>query len=119
LSCVRFFIILKNNSQNDGKLVLTPDVINAILETHDKGAFMEPYITIREASEVTKFAVATLRKYVLKRQIPYYKVMGAIRFRKSELDKWVASGGNRMADGPEGDSTGAGDDGQRELPLEG
>jgi excisionase family DNA binding protein len=76
---------------------------------------MEAYITIGEAAEFTKFAVATLRKYVLKRQVPYHKVMRAIRFRKSELDSWMAAGGK----GAERDGLGIGNEGQKELPLEG
>jgi excisionase family DNA binding protein len=54
---------------------------------------MEPYLTIDEASALTKFAVATLRKYVLRREVPFHKVRGAIRFKASELGFWMASGG--------------------------
>jgi excisionase family DNA binding protein len=54
---------------------------------------MEPYLTIDEASALTKFAVATLRKYVLRREVPFHKVKGAIRFKASELEPWMAGGG--------------------------
>jgi excisionase family DNA binding protein len=63
---------------------------------------MEPYLSIKEAAELTGFAVATLRKYVLRREIPFHKVKGAIRFRATELDGWMASGGRGAAPAGEG-----------------
>jgi excisionase family DNA binding protein len=67
---------------------------------------MEPYLTIDEASELTKFAVATLRKYVLQREVPFHKVRGAIRFRASELEPWMASGGSMLKTDSEGEGKG-------------
>jgi excisionase family DNA binding protein len=82
---------------------------------------MEPYITIREAAKLTGFAVGTLRKYVLRREMPYHKVMGAIRFRCSELEPWMASGGKKRVSGPgdggEGVPESGGETGQIALPL--
>jgi hypothetical protein len=42
---------------------------------------------------ITKIKKATLRRYVLLKQIPFYKVIKAIRFKASEIDEWVKNNG--------------------------
>jgi excisionase family DNA binding protein len=69
---------------------------------------MEPYLTIDEASALTKFAVATLRKYVLRRTVPFHKVKGAIRFKASELEPWMAAGGTMAGTDTGGNGKGDG-----------
>ena len=51
-------------------------------------------LTIFEVSQMTKFAVPTLRKYVLHREIPFYKVKRRLRFASDEIEAWIESGGN-------------------------
>ena len=50
---------------------------------------METLITITELVEITKIKERTIRKYVLDKKIPYLKVMGFVRFRPSEIEKWI------------------------------
>jgi predicted DNA-binding transcriptional regulator AlpA len=50
---------------------------------------MEPLLDINDVERITKIEKATLRRYVLLKQIPYYKVIKAIRFKASEIDEWV------------------------------
>jgi excisionase family DNA binding protein len=58
---------------------------------------MEEYLTIFEVARITKYAVGTLRKLVLRRQIPFHKVRRSLRFRRSELELWIQSGGREAA----------------------
>jgi excisionase family DNA binding protein len=72
-----------------------------------KGAGMETYLTIEGAAEHLKLSAQTIRRYVLNREIPFHKIKKVIRFRLSEIEKWVDGGGldGRAAPRPEVYST--------------
>ena len=55
---------------------------------------MEPLLDINDVERITKIKKATLRRYVLLKQIPFHKVIKAIRFRASEIEAWVNNNGN-------------------------
>ena len=46
-------------------------------------------ITIRELAAYLKMAEKTLYRLVAEGSVPGFKVGGAWRFRKSEIDKWI------------------------------
>ena len=80
------------------------------------GCGMETYLTIEELASHLKLAVKTIRRWVLNREIPFHKIKKAIRFRLSEIERWIENGaeipGNEMEleiDLP--DETEAGQDG--------
>jgi excisionase family DNA binding protein len=75
------------------------------------------YLTIFELSELTKFKVPTLRKYVLTRKIPFHKINRAIRFKPDEIQAWVAAGGASGGKKPVGVRDGGGPEEQGELPF--
>jgi excisionase family DNA binding protein len=53
----------------------------------------DEYLTIFEVARITRYAVGTLRKLVLRGQIPFHRIRRSLRFRRSELDLWMKSGG--------------------------
>ena len=53
---------------------------------------METYLTIEELAGYLKLAVQTIRRYVLNREIPFCKIKKVIRFRLSEIEKWIDGG---------------------------
>jgi excisionase family DNA binding protein len=55
---------------------------------------MEELLDINEVAKLTKISKPTLRRYVLLKQIPFHKVVSAIRFRASEIEEWVTNNGN-------------------------
>jgi predicted DNA-binding transcriptional regulator AlpA len=61
---------------------------------------MEELLDINDVERITKIKKATLRRYVLLKQIPFHKVVGAIRFRASEIEEWVNNNGNLVGVGP-------------------
>ena len=65
---------------------------------------METYLTIEEVACHLKLAVKTIRRYVLNREIPFYKIKKVIRFRLSEIEVWIDSGtmANKTIEGQEG-----------------
>jgi excisionase family DNA binding protein len=73
---------------------------------NEKSGGMETYLTIGEAAAYLKLAQQTIRKYVLHREIPYHKVKKVIRFRLSEIEKWIDEGGGRRPDNPGNDREG-------------
>jgi excisionase family DNA binding protein len=50
---------------------------------------MEMYLTVEDVAAVLKLSVQTIRRYVLKKEIPYHKIIKAVRFKPSEIEKWV------------------------------
>jgi excisionase family DNA binding protein len=54
---------------------------------------MEIYLTITELAGMVKLSKQTVRRYVLSRTIPCHKIRKAVRFRLSEIERWIESGG--------------------------
>ena len=50
---------------------------------------MENYITVKEVADMVKLSEQTIRRYVMLGQIPFYKIVRAVRFKPSEIQKWV------------------------------
>jgi excisionase family DNA binding protein len=61
---------------------------------------MEIYLTIEEVAAYLKLAQQTIRKYVLNKTIPYRKVQKSVRFRLSEIEKWIDEGGGNRPEYP-------------------
>jgi excisionase family DNA binding protein len=54
---------------------------------------METYLTIFELAEKTMLSISALRRAVQLREIPFHRFMRRVRFKPSEIDAWIASGG--------------------------
>jgi len=59
---------------------------------------METYMTIEELADYLKLAEQTIRRWVLNREIPYHKIKKVIRFRVSEIEKWIDGDGWKVAE---------------------
>ena len=66
---------------------------------------METYLTIEGVAGHLKLSAQTIRRYVMNREIPFHKIKKVIRFRLSEVEKWVDGGGldGTVTPGPEDD----------------
>jgi len=53
---------------------------------------METLLTVTDLAAVLKLAEQTIRRWVLKRQIPFHKIGKAVRFKPSEIERWVDGG---------------------------
>lgn len=47
-------------------------------------------MTIREVAQFLRMTEKSLYRYALEGQIPAFKVGGAWRFRKSQIEKWIS-----------------------------
>jgi excisionase family DNA binding protein len=56
------------------------------------GGGMEVYLTTEELAVMLKLSEQTIRRYVLNRVIPFRKIRTAVRFRLSEIEKWINGG---------------------------
>jgi excisionase family DNA binding protein len=54
---------------------------------------LETYLSIEGLAQYLGIAEKTVRKWVLNRDIPYHKIMKVIRFRVSEIERWVETSG--------------------------
>jgi len=54
---------------------------------------VETYLTIEELARYLKVAEQTIRRWVLNREIPFCKIKKVIRFRITEIEKWVDNSG--------------------------
>ena len=52
---------------------------------------MENLMAVREVAQKLCLTEAAIRNYVLKKKIPCYKIGGAVRFGKQEIEEWVKS----------------------------
>jgi PTS system nitrogen regulatory IIA component len=68
------------------------------------GAGMEIYLTIEGLAEYLKLAEQTIRRWVLNHEIPFCKIRKVIRFRVSEIEKWIDNGGACMPSNQREDS---------------
>jgi excisionase family DNA binding protein len=75
------------------------------------------YLTIFEVSEKTRFKVPTLRKYVLRRTIPFHKINRAIRFKADEINAWLASGEKKTVAAPDSGGRAGEAKAQGDLPF--
>jgi excisionase family DNA binding protein len=50
---------------------------------------METYLNVREVATALKLSVQTIRRYVLKKEIPFHKISRSVRFKPSEIERWV------------------------------
>ena len=51
----------------------------------------EKYLTVRDVARHFCLSETTIRRHILNQEIPFHKIMGAIRFRLSEIESWVES----------------------------
>jgi excisionase family DNA binding protein len=51
---------------------------------------MEALLDINGLQRITSIKVFTLRKYVAQKKIPFVKVGRLVRFRPSEIEKWLS-----------------------------
>jgi excisionase family DNA binding protein len=61
------------------------------------------YLTIEDMAALVKLSIQTIRRYVLNREIPYYKLKKAIRFSPSEIERWVKKSREETAADGDGD----------------
>jgi len=54
---------------------------------------MEIYLTAYEVAVFLKLAVQTIRRYTMKKLIPFHKIGRAVRYKKSEIEEWVEKRG--------------------------
>ena len=54
---------------------------------------VETYLTIEELAKHLKVAEQTIRRWILNREVPYRKIRKAVRFRLSEIERWIEGGG--------------------------
>ena len=50
---------------------------------------METYMTAKEVAAKVRLSEQTIRRYVMLGQIPFHKIIRAVRFKPSEIEKWV------------------------------
>ena len=58
---------------------------------------MEAYLTVCELAGVLKLQEQTIRRYIARREIPFCKIKRAVRFRPSQIEKWIDEGGLEAA----------------------
>jgi excisionase family DNA binding protein len=54
---------------------------------------MEILLTVKELAAALKLTEQTIQRYVSRNEIPYRKILRAVRFRPSEINTWIDNGG--------------------------
>jgi excisionase family DNA binding protein len=55
---------------------------------------MDTYFTTKELSEYLHIAEQSIRRWVMAGKIPFHRIHGSVRYRLTEIEKWVESDGN-------------------------
>jgi excisionase family DNA binding protein len=73
---------------------LLQDILAELRRQRNGGAVatVREVLTLEEAAEYLRFSPHTVREKMRLQLIPYYRVKGTIRFRKSKLDAWLNAG---------------------------
>jgi len=69
-------------------------------------AAAEPYMTVAEIAEHLRVAPATVRRWAQSGEAPHYKIVGSVRFRASEVQRWIETGTAGRRKAGEGDNAG-------------
>ena len=67
---------------------------------------MEILLTVKELAAALKLTEQTIWRYVMRKEIPYRKIMRAVRFRPSEINKWIDGGGLKSVTEGNGEANG-------------
>ena len=58
----------------------------------------EPLLTVEEVAEYLKVSAGSIYNRVSKGEIPFVKIGTSVRFRRSEIDRWVEEQAGRPSD---------------------
>ena len=50
---------------------------------------MEAYLTANDVALMVQLSKQTIRRYTMKKEIPFHKIGRAVRYKKSEIEVWV------------------------------
>jgi excisionase family DNA binding protein len=93
---VFFYVNFLQNSENRIKQVylsaLLRGIVISILKTEQGNKDgMETYLTADELAKYLKVSKHTVRRWVCKKIIPFCRLNHAVRFKLSEIEKWVTA----------------------------
>jgi excisionase family DNA binding protein len=71
---------------------LLKEILTELRHNKNGAASAREILTLEEAADYLRWSPHTLREKMRLQQIPYYRVKGSIRFRRSKLDSWLDSG---------------------------
>ena len=55
----------------------------------DNDEFKEAYLTAKEVAEMVRLSEQTIRRFTVDKEIPYHKISRMVRYKKSEIIKWI------------------------------
>ena len=50
---------------------------------------MEAYLTVKDVAVLVRLTEQTIRRYTMKKKIPFHKINRTVRFKKNEIEQWV------------------------------
>ena len=77
--------------QKDSVVFLLTELLIETRRSNDARAAERPreIMSIPQAAEYLGMAEGTLRDWIRMRRVPFCKINGTIRFRKSKFDRWI------------------------------
>lgn len=90
---------------SDLLVTLTVDQLRDLIRTEIKAAIREradakplaPILDSEEAADYLRMPVGVLRKRTAKGEVPSFKIGAVLRYRRAELDDWIANDGKAKA----------------------
>jgi excisionase family DNA binding protein len=66
------------------------DALYEIIDRFQKPQVESDYFTTNELADYLQVTLPTVYKYVAKKEIPYVKLGRFVRFKKSDIEQWLA-----------------------------
>ncbi len=86
---------MSDPEQKDSVAFLLAEILRELRRSNNANAAPGPVreiLTLEEVADYLRLSPNTLRDKVRLRQIPFHKVGGSIRFRRSKIDRWINQG---------------------------
>ena len=59
---------------------------------------METYMTANDVAAFVKLSLTSIRRLTMQKEIPFYKINRSVRYKLNEIEKWLESRKQAVAD---------------------
>lgn len=82
---------MSDPEQKDSAAFLLAEILKELRRSNDARAAQQTreILSLAQAAEYLGQSEHTLREWVKLHKIPHHKVNGAVKFRRSKLDRWI------------------------------
>jgi excisionase family DNA binding protein len=83
---------LKEKQEAENRINLEKDTIKneEAIKVFGQNKSKDPLLTCAQVAKLTQLSNSTIRRYIMNKTIPYLKIGNSVRFRESDIEKWLS-----------------------------